>query len=195
MKWICRSGILLTLALMASEGRAQNEFFFGHHMFNPGYFNPGWIGYENEAFLAFNHRTQWAGYDATLDPGGAPTTQMASLAAPVDGKLSGVGFYFVNDRSGPLTSVQIRLGIASKKEFRFGSVTLGLMPAINMASVNSSYYRFNDNGDSFIPTNTETQYQPNLHAGILFESRSDFFLSASVENILEPGFSFCSTVG
>jgi len=162
-------------------------------MLNQAYFNPGWIGSEDEAFISFNHRTQWAGYDASLDPGGSPTTQMVSLTAPVEGRISGLGFFFINDRSGPLTSIQIRTGLSFRKEFQFGRISVGLMPAMNMASVNASYFRFNDPGDERIPENTETQYRPNLHAGILFEPRRNFFLSASVENIVKPTFSFGTT--
>ena len=190
MKKILRVYAVVTLFFLGLDSNAQNEFFFGHHMFNPSYFNPGWIGYENEAFVTFNHRTQWAGYDATLDPGGAPSTQMVSFTAPVDGRISGLGFFFVNDRSGPLTSVQARIGVSVRRELGFGRITLGLMPSLNSASINSSYFRFDDDGDPFVPAANETQYQPNLHAGILFESRSNFFVSASVENILEPSFSF-----
>jgi len=162
-------------------------------MFNQSYFNPGYIGSEDDAFVSFNHRTQWAGYDASLDPGGSPATQMVSLTAPVEGKISGLGFFFINDRAGPLTSIQIRAGLSFRKEFRFGRVSIGLMPAMNAVSVNAGYFRFNDSGDRLIPENTETQYQPNLHAGILFESLRNFFLGASLENIIEPTFSFGTT--
>ena len=193
MKKICRSCAFMLPILIAFQVEGQNEFFFGHHMFNPSYFSPGWIGSENEAFLSFNHRTQWAGYNASLDPGGAPTTQMLSLTAPVDGQLGGLGFFFVNDRVGPLTSVQMRAGISVKKEFSFGRVTLGIMPAMNMTSVNAGYFRANDDSDPLIPQGNETQFKPNLHSGILFESRRNFFVSASVENILEPSFSFGTT--
>ncbi|MDE0471899.1 MAG: PorP/SprF family type IX secretion system membrane protein, partial [Ekhidna sp.] len=54
-------------------------------------------------------------------------------------------------------------------------------------------FRFNDPGDPGIPENTETQYQPNLHAGVSLELRRGSFLSASVENIIKPTFSFGTT--
>ena len=141
--------LLLMIANFHCVG--QNEFFFGHYMFNQAYFNPSWIGLEDEASISFNHRTQWAGYDASLDPGGAPTTQMVSLTLPVEGNISGLGFFFINDRSGPLTSIQVRTGLSFYKEFQFGSVAVGLMPAINVASVNAGHFRFNDSGDELIP--------------------------------------------
>ena len=69
-------------------------------------------------------------------------------------------------------------------------MSLGLMPSLNMASINDGYLRAGDIGDPSIPNSSEVQYQPNLHAGILFESKRNFFLSASIENLLEPNFSF-----
>ncbi len=180
---------VLTL-IICLKGRGQNEFFFGHYMFNPSYFNPSWAGSKNEAFISLNYRTQWAGYNTALDPGGAPTTQMISFVAPIERSLSGVALFLVNDQSGPLSAVQIRLAISSSKEFGFGKLTLGLMPALNSATVNANYYRFDDPDDPLISTTSQTQNRLNAHVGVLFESKSNFFVSASVENLLAPRFSF-----
>ena len=70
---------LLVFPLWRSCG--QNDFFFNHYTFNPSYFNPAWTGVRrDDAFVAAHHRTQWAGYDATFDPEGAPTTQLIIIA-------------------------------------------------------------------------------------------------------------------
>ncbi|MEO9483274.1 MAG: PorP/SprF family type IX secretion system membrane protein [Ekhidna sp.] len=170
-------------------GCAQNDFFFNHYMFNPSYYNPAWVGTENQAFAAAHHRSQWAGYNATLDPGGAPTTQLISLVVPVKSTFSGFGMSISNDKTGPLNSVQARIAISAKKQFGFGDISIGLMPAINTASINTNY-RFVDQGDDFIPDGSESQLKPNLHAGIYYQSRKDYFIGASVENILQPSFDF-----
>lgn len=190
MKGMLRAIALLCFLCFSIQTKGQNDLSFGHYMFNPGLFNPSLLGFEQEAFLSFHHRTQWAGYDATLDPGGAPNSQMASLSAPVQGWVSGVGAFIINDRSGPLASFQMRLGVALKKNTNFGTFTLGIMPALNAASVNTDYYRFNDDNDPTIPTSSDTQYRPNLHAGILFTAKNNVFVSASVENTLAPSYSF-----
>lgn len=190
MKLLIKACLCSIFFLLGNSVLAQNDFFFGHHMFNPGYFNPAWIGTEGEAFLAFHHRTQWAGYDATIDPGGAPTTQMASLSAPVNAGITGAGFYFINDLQGPLSSMQARLGISMQRDFGLGKVSFGLMPAINMISARDDYLRFNDFDDELIEKlqDVGSQTRPNLHAGVLYESRKDYFVGASVENLLEPSF-------
>lgn len=177
------------LIFVSYVGHGQNDFFFNHYMFNPSYFNPAWVGTEDQAFAAAHHRTQWAGYDATFDPGGAPTTQLISLVVPVQSTFSGLGLSVSNDKTGPLNSVQARISISAKKEFSFGDISIGVMPALNAASINTNY-RFVDQGDSFIPSGNESQLKPNLHAGLYFQSRKDYFIGASVENILQPTFDF-----
>lgn len=177
------------LIFVAYLGYGQNDFFFNHYMFNPSYYNPAWVGTEDQAFAAAHHRSQWAGYDATFDPGGAPTTQLLSLVVPVKSTFSGFGISVANDRTGPLNSVQARIAISAKKEFRFGEISIGVMPGINSASINTNY-RFVDQGDTFIPNGSESQIRANLHAGMFYQSRKDYFIGLSVENLLQPTFSF-----
>ncbi|MEQ9468832.1 MAG: PorP/SprF family type IX secretion system membrane protein [Ekhidna sp.] len=180
--------LIITLGL-AQTSQAQNDFFFNHYMFNPSYYNPGWVGTEDQAFVAAHHRSQWAGYDATFDPEGAPTTQLLSLVVPVKSIFSGVGMSISNDKVGPINSIQARLSVSVKKSFRFGDLSLGIMPALNTQSINPNY-RAVDNPDPFIPSGKESQIRPNLHAGVFFQSRKDYFAGVSIENILKPGFNF-----
>lgn len=158
-------------------------------MFNPSYYNPAWVGTENKAFLAAHHRTQWAGYDASVDPEGAPTTQLISMVVPVQGRFSGFGLSLVNDRSGPLNSVQARLSLSAKKSFNFGQISVGLMPSINVSSLNANY-RPVDQGDALIPDGSESQFRPNLHLGVYYQSNRDYFIGVSAENVLRPSFDF-----
>lgn len=182
-------GLIIFLLFLSLETLGQNDFFFNHYMFNPSYYNPAWVGTESEAFAAAHHRSQWAGYDATFDPGGAPTTQLLSLVVPMRGKFSGFGLSVSNDKTGPLTSVQARLAISAKKDFRFGTISVGLMPSINVASINANF-RPVDQGDGLIPSGSESQMRPNLHAGVYFQSRKEYFIGVSAENILQPSFDF-----
>jgi len=158
-------------------------------MLNPSYYNPAWIGAEKEAFAAFQHRTQWAGYDATLDPGGAPSTQLLTLVIPMQSKLSGVGLSLSNDRTGPLSSMQAKFSLSVKKELNVGTLFFGVMPSIHGLSIDPSF-RYNDSGDNLIPDAKGSQYRPNLGAGIYFLSGKDYFIGVSAENILKPSFDF-----
>ena len=182
--------VLMLIAVQCSFG--QNNFFFTHYMFNPSYYNPAWVGVEDEAFAAAHHRTQWAGYDATFDPGGAPSTQLLSLVIPIKGKLSGFGVSVANDKAGSLNSIQTRFSISAKTQFGFGQFSFGIMPSVNSQSI-SPNFRARDPDDQLIPTSQETQLRLNLHAGVFFRSRRDYFVGATIENIPEPGFNYGTT--
>ncbi|WP_425389982.1 PorP/SprF family type IX secretion system membrane protein [Ekhidna sp.] len=179
----------LALLIAAHSGVAQNDYFFNHYMFNPSYYNAAWIGTDNQAFVAMHHRTQWAGYDASFDPQGAPSSQLLSFVVPMEGKLSGLGLSLSNDKTGPLNAVQARFAVSARKEFSFGHLAIGLSPALNIASLNANY-RTVDQGDDAIPAGSESQFRPNLHASLFFQSKRDYFIGAGVENILEPSFDF-----
>lgn len=189
MNWSPRIICAIFLLLMASAGVAQNDFFFNHYMFNPSYYNPAWVGTEDQAFVAAHHRSQWVGYDATFDPGGAPTTQLVSLVVPVKSTLSGFGVSVSNDKVANINYLQARFSVSIKRDFRFGQLSLGLMPAINVQSLDPNF-RPVDPNDGSIPSNKESQLKPNLHAGLYFKSRKEYFVGVSAENILEPGFDF-----
>lgn len=177
------------LVCLTNLGFGQNDFFFNHYMFNPSYYNPAWVGTEDQAFAAAHHRSQWAGYDATFDPEGAPTTQLLSLVVPVKSTFSGVGISIANDRVGPINSIQARISVSAKKTFSFGDLSFGLMPAINSQALDPNY-RAADNPDPFIPDGKQSQIKPNLHTGIYFQSRKDYFVGASIENLLQPSFDY-----
>ncbi|MEQ8903680.1 type IX secretion system membrane protein PorP/SprF [Ekhidna sp.] len=189
MKTVSKFLLSLLLFATAQYGFAQNDFFFNHYMFNPSYYNPAWVGTEDQAFAAAHHRSQWVGYDATFDPGGAPTTQLISLVVPVKSTLSGVGLSVSNDRVANLNNLQARLSVSVKKDFRLGQLSLGLMPAINVQSLDANF-RAVDPNDGLIPTGNESQLEPNLHAGLFFKTNKEYFIGVSAENILQPGFDF-----
>jgi len=161
-------------------------------MFNPSYFNPAWTGMENQAFVAAHHRTQWAGYDASFDPEGAPSTQLLTLGVPIKSNiLSGFGLSISNDIIGPIITNQIRIAFSAKRETRIGDFYIGLMPSVNLINSNTNGYRFSEDGDDiiqFLINNGLSEVLPNLHAGLLLESHGGLYTGISIENILEPGY-------
>ena len=154
-------------------------------MFNPSYFNPAWVGSEDNAFLAAHHRTQWAGYNATFDPGSAPSTQLVSLVVPAKGLISGLGITAVNDRQFGLRSNQVRFQFSLTRELRSGTLSLGLSPAINIQSLDPGDFRPSDPNEQF--GSKQSQFRPNFHAGLKYQfDRNE--VGISVENIIEPQF-------
>jgi type IX secretion system PorP/SprF family membrane protein len=182
-----KSSLIISLMALSLAGLGQNDFFFNHYMFNPTYYNPAYAGVETVAFTAAHHRSQWAGYSPTIDPGGPPSTQLISVIVPVQSALSGVGLSISNDKLPGLRSVQVRMAISAKKDFNFGQFSVGLSPSINIQTLDPGDFRpgqFEDFGSR------ESLIKPNLHAGIFFQSYKKNFLGVSIENILEPTFTF-----
>lgn len=179
----------MVMLFLAHVTVGQNDFFFNHYMFNPSYYNPAWVGVESEAFVAAHHRSQWVGYNASLDPGGPPTTQLLSLVIPVESRLSGLGLSVVNDRVGNVNNLQARFSVSTQFQLGFGSLSVGVMPSLNAQSIDANF-RPTDPGDDLIPVGNETQFEPNLHAGVYLSLKKDYFIGASVENLIEPGFDF-----
>ena len=69
----------LALLLVAIfQVRAQQDAQFTQYMFNQLYYNPAFAGPSNGTTLTAIHRSQWFGYDGTVNQGGAPSTQLIS---------------------------------------------------------------------------------------------------------------------
>lgn len=190
MKKIAISMMILWGAFCAT---AQNTPFFGHYMFNPIYFNPATAANETNAFVAFQHRSQWLGYATSFDgSGGSPSTQMLTALVPIKNfPISYVGLNVINDNLGPLTNMHFGLPFASKVALSSGSIAIGVTPMISSQSVNSDLYRPNHPVDGAIPVGgTQTQFAFNMNAGLYYQNNSGFFLGVSVQNILEPGLDF-----
>lgn len=187
MNFLLKAGLVAILLGSSLIGFGQNDFFFNHYMFNPSYYNPAYVGVESNAYAAAHHRSQWAGYTATFDPGGPPSTQLLSVVIPVQSFVSGLGLAVSNDNLPGLNSVQARFSFSSNLNFSAGQLSIGISPAINMQTLDPGDFRPTD------PENfgaRESLVKPNLHAGVFFQSRKNYFVGVSIENILEPAFTF-----
>lgn len=187
----------IVISIMISMGvfsaKAQNTPFFGHYMFNPTYFNPSWGANESQAFVAFQHKTQWLGYNTSFDgSGGAPSTQMLTSLIPIKNfPLSSVGLNIVNDNLGPITNQQVSLPLTYSINLRSGKLGIGVAPMLFSQSVDSDLYRPNEPNDPLVPQGgRQTQLGFNLNAGLLYRSNTGWFVGAGVQNITEPGFDF-----
>lgn len=184
--------LLLFVFLNIAVAKAQNNAYFGHYMFNPSYFNPGWGGGQTEGFIAFQHKSQWLGYETSFDgSGGAPTTQMLTALIPVKRfPISSFGLNVVNDNLGPVRNFQVALPITYTFHLRRSVLSLGVAPALFSQRLQGGDYRANDPNDEAIPFGSQSQFNPNLSAGLFFRSDGGFFIGIGLENILQPSFDF-----
>ena len=188
MRYLLLFGFL-TLSLTL---KAQNDAFFGHYMFNRSYYNPAALGVESVASAAFQMRSQWVGYTSSFDgSGGAPNTQLLSLVAPVKSSyLSGIGLHVLNDNLGPVNNLQIQVPVSYQLNLKHGTMDIGIMPGFFSQTQNFDELRFVDPSDPLNVGSKETQFNPNLAAGIFYNSFRKFFIGVSGTNLLEPGFDF-----
>lgn len=195
MNFVMKKGLVLIAVLMAFSAMGQNDFFFNHYMFNPTYYNPAWVGSQGEAFVAGHHRSQWLGYESSFDgTGGAPTSQLVSVVIPSQGKLSGLGLAVSNDRVANLNNLQARFSISTKKEFRFGKISVGVMPTMFSQSLDFSQFRPVE-PEPGLPVGKESQVLFDLSAGLYFESNQNYFVGFSAINLMEPSFDYGTGTG
>ncbi|MEQ8469989.1 MAG: type IX secretion system membrane protein PorP/SprF [Marinoscillum sp.] len=172
--------------------KAQNGPYFGHYMFNPSYLNPGWGGGERDAFVAFQHRTQWLGYSTSFDgPGGAPSTQMLTAIVPIRGFfISSIGINVINDNLGPVSNLHAMVPLTYSLDLNNSVLSFGVAAGLFSQTLKFDELRFNDSRDPLNVGSRQTQTAPNLNAGVFFRNNQGLFLGAGVQNILEPGFTF-----
>ncbi len=174
---------------------AQNSFFFGHYMFNPTNLNPAWSGKEASGYVAFQHRSQWAGYTTSFDgSGGAPNTQMITVGVPVRNfPISSVGLNVVNDNLGAQSNFHAQIPLTFTKKLSNGALHLGIAPGVFSQTQNFNVLRPNE-PDPLIQGGRETQTKVNLSSGLIFNSNNNWYIGLGVINMLEPGFDFGSAI-
>ncbi|MFY0607935.1 MAG: type IX secretion system membrane protein PorP/SprF [Cyclobacteriaceae bacterium] len=190
---------LLTIfccVFIANLAYAQNSFFFGHYMFNPTNLNPSWSGAENTGYVAFQHRSQWAGYATSFDgSGGAPNSQMLTLGVPVRNlPISSLGLNVVTETLGALTNFQALLPITYSRQLAKGNLHIGIAPGVFSQTQNFNLFRANDPNDDLIQGGREVQTKFNMSAGVLFQSKKNWFLGLGAVNLMQPGFDFGKSI-
>lgn len=168
----------------------QQNPLFSHYMLNPTLYNPGFVGGGSTAYLSAGHRSQWLGYNTTLDgTGAAPTSQNISLSIPVQGALSGVGMNILNDNIGPVSNLKLQPMLSVSRAVNNGTLTIGVAPAVITQTLNFNELRFVDPSDPFNVGSRQTQTKPDLDIGLVY-STDKMDLGLSAQNLLEASFNF-----
>jgi len=182
-------GVLFLFILVRSV-YGQQDPQISHYMFNPVFFNPAFSGSEGTTRLTALHRTQWLGYQPTIDQGGAPSTQLITFSTPLPGLNSGVGGYVSNDRLGPLNNLEIQGNYAYYKKLGAGLLSAGLKAGFYSQTVDFARYRAINPDDPLINSKgRESQVKPDL--GIGFNYRTEkYYAGISMNHILRSTFDF-----
>lgn len=182
--------LLLLTGVFFSDSFGQQDPQFTHYMFNTMYYNPGYAGVEGVTKLTAIHRSQWLGYQPTYGGGGAPTTQIVSLSAPINKIKSGFGAYIVNDRLGPQNNLQAQASYAYHLALKDTKLSFGITTGVYSQTINFDQYRPIDPNDPLLKSSgKESQVRPDLGAGV-FMQREKYYAGVSFNHLIKSTFDF-----
>jgi type IX secretion system PorP/SprF family membrane protein len=182
---------LVLLIVCNFKVTAQQDAQFTQYMFNQLYYNPAFAGFEEGSTLTAIHRSQWFGYDGTINQGGAPNTQLISYNSRINQIKSGLGLYVSNDNLGPSNSLQVQAALSRNFGLPDGSIlTVGVNLGFFSSSLNfDDIIVVNPNDPISIGTGKESQLKPDFGVGFLYR-KGNFFGGFSTNHLLQPKFDF-----
>jgi len=200
MKSFRNKGLIVILSLILSLGIhfqsiAQQDPMYTQFMFNKLVYNPGYAGSNKEFICAtFLLHDQWQGFSGKgIDPkyvGSPPQTQTFSINGPLKRIFSGVGLYVINDKAGFESTISINATLSVKKEFRFGTIQLGLNGGLIQKSVNGNWLPPDPGPDNFIPGNYSDMI-PDLGLG-LYAFTDRYYIGVSAQHLIPGNFQWGS---
>ena len=182
---------ILALCLFHGVAFGQQDAQFTQFMFNPLYYNPAFAGLSNGNTLTAIHRSQWFGYDGTINSTGAPTTQMLSYNTTSQFWNGGLGFHVVNDQIGPSTNLEFQISASYFISLPGNaSLSIGIKGGFFSTRINFDELVVVDPSDDLIGVNgSESQLRPDLGVGFLYRN-GNFFGGLSANHVLQPEFDF-----
>ncbi len=181
--------LLMVLGLIKIQ--AQQDPQFTHYMFNTLYYNPAFAGVEGVTKLTAIHRSQWLGYTPTLGGGGAPTTQIITMTAPIFKLNSGFGAYIVNDQLGPQNNLEAQASYAYHLGIKDSKLSFGIRTGIYSQTINFDQYRYIDPNDPLLgdKRGSQSQIRPDMAFGV-FWRKEKYYVGVSFNHLLRSTFDF-----
>jgi len=177
-KIIITISFLFVVVLMQTiRSEAQQHPMFSHYMFNGLYINPAYAGSKEFVSTTFIARKQWTGFE------GAPSTQIASLHAPLKRKKIGLGVVISNDKIGITNETDLYGSYAYHIQTNSGILSLGLSAGFSYFRSQFSDLTVWDPDDPVYETNSLSNVLPNFGAGLYYYSQK-FYAGLSVPQIL-----------
>lgn len=175
MKLIIGFFMLLNTAVYA-----QQEQQFTQFNDNMLYYNPAYAGSREMLNITALHRQQWMGYQ------GAPMTTTLSAHTPLKYQNFGIGLSLINDRIGPTNGTTINADASYTLRFKKhnGKLSFGLKGGLNILNGDLSSLTKKDVSDSYLNTRYQNEIQPNIGAGVYYQS-TQWFVGFSIPKIVQ----------
>lgn len=173
--------------------QAQQDAQFSQYMFNQQYLNPAVVGLDtNFIHTGLIHRQQWLGYKATFDDGGAPSSTVLSINAPIKRLKSGIGLHLVYDVIGPVTNTEVQLSYAYHVPIKNGRLSFGLRAGMYNQSTDFSKFRPVDSDDPLLSnTGRINQFVPDFAFGV-YLSKPNYYIGASMNHLAEADVKYAT---
>ncbi|WP_375446075.1 type IX secretion system membrane protein PorP/SprF [uncultured Fibrella sp.] len=180
--------------LLALTAFGQQDPQFSFFPFAPTFYNPAAAGSEGLTRVQLIYRTQWAGYQTSGGAGGAPTTQLLTANLPLTRLNSGVGIYAFNDAIGPQSNQSVQVAYAYRLPLKSGTLSVGLQGGVYNKSIDYSDVIVRDPGDPLIGTGKVSQVQPDVSAGIHYNT-VDYWVGVSLFHLNAASYKLGTATG
>lgn len=176
---------LVVGSVLFSAAYAQQPTQFSQFQLNQLYFNPAAAGADGITRLQVIHRTQYAGYQGTYDPGGAPTTQLFSASTAI--KNFGVGFTAFNDKIGALSNQSFQLAAAYRFDLGNGRLAVGASAGLFRSAIDYNILRAKEDGDLLVGTGVVGEIRPDVNLGVRYETAA-YYVGLSANHLLRANY-------
>ncbi len=179
MKLLQLVGIGLFLVGMPSLLNAQQEPQFLQNLDNMLYYNPAYAGSRGMMNLSALHRQQWLGFK------GAPMTTTFQLHTPLKYESVGLGFSFINDKTGPINTNWLNADFSYSFAFKNKSkLAVGLKAGAQLLNGDLTGLYTNQADDPTLQYRYNNVAKFNFGGGIYYHSKQ-WFAGIAVPKLLE----------
>jgi len=181
---IARISVMIIFAMLSARVYGQQEAEYTQYMFNTLSVNPAYASTKNALNAILLSRDQWVGL------AGAPKTQSLTVIVPVMKERIAVGFSFVRDQVGPLTTDNLSLDFAYKiKIHQDGYLTMGVDAGIDYKKSDLTSLTPLDKSDPSYNSNYMSKLAPSFGAGLYYYYASKLYLGVSTPTINQSDLS------
>ncbi|MBK9190935.1 MAG: PorP/SprF family type IX secretion system membrane protein [Crocinitomicaceae bacterium] len=162
-------GVVFLFVFTALDSSAQQDAIYSQYMFNTFAINPAYAGTRNSMSAVILHRSQWVGID------GAPTTQTATVHAPINKYNIAWGVNLAHDRLGPTRNILAAGTAAYHVKLRNSKISFALRAGIFNSILNKGMLSFKEDGDVFDQGGVVSAVIPTFDAGMYYYKNEIFY--------------------
>jgi type IX secretion system PorP/SprF family membrane protein len=169
--------ILVFTIVFAFSGKAQSIPVFSDYISNGLLINPAYAGSREVLSLSLLFRDEWVGFE------NSPLYETFSAHAPLKNAHIGLGFVFMNEKSGSTVNTHAYFNYAYRMNMGKGKLALGLKAGFNYTNNDWNNLYLNNPIDPTFSDKTKKYILPNFGIGAYY-STDRVFAGLSIPYIL-----------